>query len=556
MKITLKRSIYSILLSLVIVGGLLRVVSTYNVFNQTIDERAHIHCGLEWLQYKTYRIEEKHTPLARIAVAVGPYLFGTRLPEVRGNPFNDRRKLLYSDRSHKRTLFLARLGTLPFFLFSVLLVWFWCRELCGPPAALLGVLLLTSLPPVLAHAGLATTDMALASMLVLAFYLFTRWLEKPTWEVSVIFGIGTALALLSKLSTLVFLPAGCLALLICWMTMEKRLPGKKHFYSLLVVFGTVFVVTWGGYRFSVGPLEAKGYRGVATLIDRSTAHSPKLQEMLHRGARLPVYPAPELVEGLGQLFQHNERGHKAYLFGRVNPFGWWYYFPVALAVKTPVPFLILALAGCLSMVVEGLRRRSWRVLSPAVFAAVILVVSMTSNINIGVRHILPIFPLLAVAAGCGARSIVGLFGNRWKGGVLVAVLLSWHFLVTTLAHPDYLAYFNGAAGSRPELILNDSNLDWGQDLERLADELQKRGIEEISLAYFGDASPSKHGLKGVNNLPPDTSTTGWIAISSFKLHVRTGYEWLKTYTPEALVGRSIHLYYIPEKPSPISQTDR
>jgi hypothetical protein len=172
---------------------------------------------------------------------------------------------------------------------------------------------------------------------------------------------------------------------------------------------------------------------------------------------------------------------------------------------------------------------------------VMLVPPMASSINIGVRHILPIYPFLAICAG---YAIVRIWA--WRRAVAVA-LLAWHFIAGAIAHPDYLAYFNETA-RHPERIALDSNLDWGQDLARLAALVRREKIPHVFMAYFGHADWRRHGISG-DDLPANTPVHGWVAISEMKLAVLgadgagNGYEWLQG-RPYRRVGDSIRLYYV------------
>jgi hypothetical protein len=250
----------------------------------------------------------------------------------------------------------------------------------------------------------------------------------------------------------------------------------------------------------------------------------------HRAVMLPRFPGMTFVAGADFVRQHSAMGHgEAWLFGENRPNGYWYYFPVVLFFKTPIAFLVFALAGLVDLV----RRRAYAV---ALIPLAMLAVSMTSRINIGVRHVLPIYPFLAIAAACGAM----LLWKRSRAAVLI--LGAWLVIATTLAHPDYLSYFNEAAGRHPERVAADSNFDWGQDLLRL------RPYQPQYIAYFGSADwrrffPHAHPV-------PSQCTAGVVAVSEM-IHLRERDDelrWLEPYEPERRVGSSIRLYRIPACP--------
>jgi len=543
--------ILAALAALLVAVGVARIVLTYAVFNQAYDEPAHIGSGMEWLDRGTYTYEVQHPPLARVAVALGPYLAGARSHHqqnlwMEGNAIlyggaggrtgshggAQVRAGSYESGAYLRTLAVARMGVLPFFLLAALAVWLWTRHLFGTRAAAAAVALFTTLPPVLAHAGLATTDMPVAAALTLALYAFTRYLARPSLARGALLGGAVALAVLCKLSALVFIPACGGAILATWWLAERwraRARGADLRPKLVrlarplpAAAAIALLLTWAAYRFSTGRVY-----GVPVLF-------------------------PELFLGMREVAAHNSEGHAAYLMGEVRRTGWWYFFPVALAVKTPLPFLALALGGAAVAVRRAYRGRDWRSTAPVLAAAVILAISMLSTINIGVRHILPIYPLLAVVAGFGAALLWGRPGPGRavrRGALGVGAL--WLAAGSARAHPDYLSYFNELAANRREPVLVDSDLDWGQDLRRLADTVRARRIGAISLAYWGSADPRRHGLPNLRCLRPVDRVSGWVAASEASvrgLRRDRSFTWLRAYGPVTRAGKSIRLYYVPPGP--------
>jgi Dolichyl-phosphate-mannose-protein mannosyltransferase len=527
-------------------AGVTRIVSTYRVFNQTWDEPAHVAAGMEWLDRGRYTYEPLHPPLARIAAALGPRVAGIRSAE-QPNVWLEGNAILYAGGRYDRNLALARLGTLPWFLLALAVVFLWARRLGGGLGAACAALLFSTLPPVLGHAGLATTDLAVTATVALACYLAVRWLDQPTAARSIALGVALAGAVLTKFSALLFLPAGFVAMGLCRRGMPRAPAGGARILSrataLRLVHVSLLLAVWAGYRFSIGPLIPPETR---------PAPAARVPQGLDRLAHAAVLPAPALLQGLGQLAAKNRDGHKSYLLGEVRTTGWWYFFPIAIAVKTPIPFLLLVLAGIGAAwtAASGPERR-WR-LEPAAIALAILLVCLPSRVNIGLRHVLPMYPFLAVTAGLGAAALLTSRRASRLGAVLAGGLMLWQLAASARVHPDYLAYFNELAGSYPERILVDSDLDDGQDLERLADTLRERRIPSVWLAYAGSATVAEHGLPPVHWLQPHQPVRGWVAASLYSIKLgslgRPGHDdfaWLERYRPVALVGRSIRLYYVP-----------
>ena len=159
----------NLIITLLIVIALFRIVLTYSVFWQTSDEPAHIAAGMEWLDQGIYTYEHLHPPLARVMDALGLFVNGIRSTGEAGM-WAEGNALLRANGSYEQNLTMARLGVLPFFVLTTLVVWKWTKLYFGALAALLSVILLTTLPPVLAHSGLATTDMAFTAMFVTSLF--------------------------------------------------------------------------------------------------------------------------------------------------------------------------------------------------------------------------------------------------------------------------------------------------------------------------------------------------------------------------------------------------
>jgi Dolichyl-phosphate-mannose-protein mannosyltransferase len=542
--------------------GVARIVSTYHVFSQTTDEPAHIATGMEWLQWGTYAFEALHPPLARVAVALGPYLSGLRLQNHR-SLWIEGNELLFSNGRYLHNLALARAGVLPFFLLATFLVWYWARSRYGNWPALAATFLFTTSPVVLGHSGLATTDMAAAATFTAAVLAYISFLEKPGYYRAAILGGAAALAVLSKFSVLLFLPACAITLLVTRWLLNRQAAettgvkaGEPALWrrALALAVLVLLLVGWAGYRFSVSSATNAAARPHYT-IDQLVGKTGTVHNLAYAIAEAPFVPAPAFFQGLAKVRFKETTGHKSYLLGHIRETGWWYFFPVALAVKSTIPFLILVAIGSYYLARSAwVGRANWITLAPLVAAVTVLLVVLPSHINIGVRHILPIYPLLAIIAGVGACRLWSIAKPKYGGPAIVLALLLWQLIVSIRAHPDYLAYFNELAGQHPEKILIDSDLDWGQDLLRLSAALQQRHVDQVSIAYAG--SPwldlNNFGLPPFHLLAPHEHATGWIAISL--LDLKTGgfglpddsYSWLEAYQPVGRAGKSIWIYYVPQ----------
>jgi hypothetical protein len=208
---------------------------------------------------------------------------------------------------------------------------------------------------------------------------------------------------------------------------------------------------------------------------------------------------------------------------------------------------LLSAAGIAAVFLKS-SARSWQRRLTVIFPLVVLLVCMASRIDAGVRHILPIYPPLAVLGGYGAAELVKRGSRRWMiaAGMLLVV---WVAADSIVAHPDYMAYFNPLASAHPENVLCETDLDWGQDVHRLAERLRALGVTHILMKCFGDAPLELAGLPPYQELSPNVPASGYVAISVCYLkgeHAKEGaYDWLKRYQPLERVGRSIFLYDIP-----------
>jgi hypothetical protein len=471
------------LLTLIVVLTLARVATTHRVFAQTIDEGAHLLAGYDALTKRELSTDRMHPPLPRMLFAL-PFM---NEPEPRSEPrFHE---LLLRNGRYTQNLARLRMGNLVFLALGIIAVALWARRVLSPGAALLAAVLYASLPPVLAHAGLATTDMAAASTLAFALYALMALLDRsgtagvnpPTLfgglKAALLLGVAVALGLLSKYSFVVNFPACALVLL----AMRRRFPWKELLVAAVVACALTAI----------------------------------------------IMPPREYLQGVLEVKAMNANPPTGFLFGELRKGGWWYYFPVALFFKTPIPFLILALAG--------LRRMR----EPALIAAVILAIAMTSNINIGVRHVLPIYAPLAIMAAS--------IRVRW----LTIAMTAWLVVGLALAHPDYLPWFNVFAGKEPYRVLNDSNVDWGQDVLRLVRLTRDEHIPSITTSLASFAPLDRIGLPPRTELQALQPVHGWVAISEYNLafgrninaEIQTWLDGLLRNRPYRRVGKSIRLYH-------------
>jgi hypothetical protein len=499
--------------------GSLRIAGTWHVLSHTVDENAHLAAGMQWLSEHKYDYEAHHPPLARIASALIPYWSGERShhdPSVYYEGF----KILGWNAHYDRVLAQGRAGILVFYWIASAAVFWWAWRIAGPFAGVLAIAFFSTTPAILAHAGLITTDMALAAFTSAAAVASLAWARTPDWRRTILVGVLSGCAITSKFSALAFLPAAWVAM-YGWHVFCDR-PGPRtlirevraRIEPACGALAIAALVIWAVYRFTFGPVEVLG------------------------GVRLP---APQFYQGIYEVWLHNRAGHLAFVLGRYSSSGFWYYYPVILSVKTPLA--MLGMVAVVSAVALWRRRRDLGM--PMAFAAGIVLFALTSRINIGVRHILPVYAAFAVVSGVG---LARAFESRRRWIAVAGALLVWQVVESIRIHPEYLAYTNELAGNRPERILADSDLDWGQDMNRLHDFFAQKGVTEaaMSVLNFSYGVELGHTLPKRMKVPGDGPAAGWNVVSVSAARP----PWMQRIAPTLRIGRGTYLWYV-EPPAPV-----
>ncbi len=495
----------------------------------TFDEIAHLGGGyLQWAGDYRFNAESGTLPqrwaawpLLAMDLGVPP----AGHPALRdANVWVLGRQLLYAEGRDAGAQLLA--GRAMITALSLLLgglVYAWSRAAWGRAGGLLSLALYASSPTMLAHARLVTADLAAAGCFLLATGALWRLLERVTPARFAGAALAVAALMLSKMSGVLILPV---AAILAGLRLVRRPPlelawgGRRRSIAprgrrLLVIValaaagaavGLGAVWTAYGWRYSAqldAPAEGSRFlHGFDSLLARSGAAGAALAAA--REARL----LPEAyLWGFTYTFD-TTRERDAFLGGQTSRTGWWWFFPYAVAVKTP-----LALFGLLGLAAAAwyrLARGSPRGMAPLwALATVYSMVAVASHLNIGHRHMLPVYPVLFIFAGAAGRWLTahrspaarqGLRHRLPAAGLVLACLGSFAWESATI-RPHYLSYFNQLAGGAENGYrhLVDSSLDWGQDLPRLARFLRKlraaEGETPVYVAYFGAAPPAYYGIE-------------------------------------------------------------
>lgn len=544
-----------------------RLAASVGSFSHTFDEPYHLAASVGVWQTHRLGLGIQHPPIPRLAAGLPLYLSGVRVREEFFTPtyrsdfatFGAGEPILFDGPLPYETI-LAR-SRLAMLIFPVIALWYVYRMgkwLAGKRVAALAAVFCTLDPTLLGHGMWVTTDAAGAAGALIGAYHGLRFIAKPNWRNTLIAAAALALAIGCKLSCVLLVPA-LAVILVCrhapvlwrparhhsrWRVYLRRWPSVRQAMALAAVS---FVFIWAIYLFDVGRLD-----------DQDVFDAARFAKAAPAWLRHAPVPMPSFFLGLGIVLRHSG-GHNAYLLGQCSTEGWWYYFPVCLLVKSTVGSILgMVLAAGVFLCGVG-RRYPWRSFAVLVVPVVFLLAAMNSHINIGIRHLLPALPFLYL--------FVALHLQRgWRCGVLLAVM-ALAAVETAAVHPDYIAFFNRAAGG-PEAgdrYLDDSNLDWGQDLSSLGPWLktQADGGRTGScrlFSIFGERVLERSGIE------PDVWGKARPGLFAISRTVKVGspgipyVAWLSKYPLVRRFGWSIEVYDLgddvpPDARSLVSSTD-
>lgn len=396
-----------------------------------------------------------------------------------------------------------------------LVLFTWSRRLFGDAAGLLTLGLYCFEPTVIAHSALATTDIAATLAFTLALAAWWRLLHRAGPGSVVLCGLATGLLAATKISFVLLVPAVVLMALVRFArgpaAASAHAAERNRWPLPWAVAGSLvlaYSVIWGiyGFRYTAGWSMTDSAWSALLMPQAGTAQQILNFFRLHR-----LLPEAYLYDFY--TFLNNLGGRRAYLLGAFSMEGWRSYFPVALLTKTPLPTLVavtlaIAAAGAALVGRRAFAPRAYALVPLLIFGVIYGASALASPINIGLRHLLPIYPALLILAGLSVQLIPPTL--PFARGVLVAGLIAWSAVTAWAASPHFLSYFNPAAGGTENghRILVESNFDWGQDLLTTSRWLERRATDPASagdatfLAYYGLGDPVRYGIKATL-LPQD-----------------------------------------------------
>jgi hypothetical protein len=450
--------------------------------SMTWDEGHHLFDGYTILRHHDFGLNPEVPPLAKATAALPLLPLHLYEPVQQGRSsqleaFIDGRDFLFKNDAN-RLLLRGRLAISLFTMALALLVFLAGQEIFDTATGLLALAFLTFDPTLLAHGALVTTDATITFFVFAAVYTWYRYLMRPTvWRLLLV-GLVVGLAWAVKLTGLFLAPTLALMILVEWFDRRNLRLLLRRAAALGVVLCVAYAVLWGcyGFRYEARPDGMVQNPDLESYL-REYAHvaNPGPLQMLARTHALPE----AYIWGLANTKLTEERD-VSYLFGTLRRHGTWLYFPAAIVIKSTLPFLALLVLAVVVCWREPTIRWRWLVLMVPV--VVFLGLAMHSDMNIGVRHILPIYPFLYLVGASALRVAIGR-DRRWM--VAATALLIFQAVTSLRSFPGYIAYANEAWGGPKNVhrLLSDSNSDWGQQLKTAADYLRDRHVTDCWIAY-------------------------------------------------------------------------
>lgn len=477
--------------------------------SQTWDEANHIYAGYKSWTSADFGLNPEHPPLVKL-VATAPLLSAPpKTPALADRFFKEEaflggKDFLYQNDA-EAILFRTRVAAAIFTLLLALVVFFGARELFGTGAAFIALALLAFDPNLLAHGARVTTDVALSCFMFASVYAFYRFVKAPSaWRLGMV-GIATGLALAAKHTGMLVLP---MLFLLAIYELARNWTGAKSALrlagALVVTTAIATLVLWSfyGFRYAARPNGLQLNPPLAAYVHDLKPHETWA---INTMARWHVLPESYLY-GLADV-RLTANFYTSYVLGKIYAHGVWFYFPIAFLIKSTIGFMALLLLA-IGVIATGRLKRGreiWFLLVPVAFY---LLVAFAVGMNIGVRHILPVYVFLAVLVGGAAWALVR-HHRKWM--YVVGALLLIHAASSLRTFPTYLAYANEFWGGPANTYkyLTDSNVDWAQQLKATKQYLDARGAKECWFVYFGEGV-ADFKYYGIPCKPLPTVVTLWL----------------------------------------------
>lgn len=488
----------------------------------TADEFHHLPSGIYNLITFDWRMNNESPPLIKCLPALSSLITN---PEIDINSYYKLPNtwtmgysFMYLNKDRYRSIF--QYGRCIIIIIGCLLGWLiylWAKELYGYKGALFSLFLYVFNPNILAHSSLITIDIGASCIIFLSIYCFWKYLNNRNRNAIMIAGVTLGLAQLAKFTALLLYPIFFIIIISLILTHSNNREDVKHidskmnkainyFKEFCIIFLISIVIINAGYLFYDSFKPISEYHFTSNILKT-------ISSFLWNGFPVPL--PYEYLNGLDTQMTISAGGipfYVSYLMGEHSLKGWWYYYIIAFFVKNPeTVFIILLLT--VAVWTGNKKERPDRITTLCIWIPMIsyfIYFSFFTHIPIGIRYILPVFPLFFLAAGYLFNELL-LAQKSIKIILAIAALL---YLFTAAAiFPQYLSYFNTVSGGSQNGYrwLIDSNLDWGQSLPALKKYMDNHHIDKIKLGYFGRVDPTIYGIN--YSLAEKEPSEGLYAIS-------------------------------------------
>jgi hypothetical protein len=510
------RKITALIVVFLLAVFMFQLLSSVHEQSQTWDEQDHIFAG--YMSWKTFDhgLNPEHPPLVKYVATLPLLNMQLTVPKLNGQFFKNEAFLGGNDFLYKndalKMMWRARVAASIFSFIAALLVFFAAAEMFGTTAGLIALALIAFEPNVLAHGAYVTTDLALSGFMLATIYAFYRFVNKPTLARMIVVGVAFGLVLSSKHSGVLLLPMLIvLAIVELWRQRDAahKISVKQMLTGFAVFSSIALFILWAmyGFRYAARPAGLTLSPSYAEYISGLNPHTHWLMATVARFHLLPE----SYLYGLADVRLLSDY-MPTYIFGKVFAHGVWYYFPVSFIVKSTLPFLILLVIALIAIATRTFSK-SREILYLVIPVLIYLAVAMSNGINIGARHVMPLWLLLSILISGVAVALLNR-DRRWM--YALGVLLLAHVATSVQSYPsNYIPYSNALFGgpSNTYKVLSDSNTDWAQQLHSTRRYLEARGIKDCWFAYFaaGGIDTNYYGIP-CKMLP--TADTAWFGMDT------------------------------------------
>jgi hypothetical protein len=519
----------------------------------TNDEPEHIVAGLEAWRFGEFKQWHDQPPLGRLLFTL-PLLNANLKYQITDNQVRPVAP------APEVWLYRSRPVTVLLGVALLLLLWGAARKLFSEPAANFVLALAVLSPELIAHFSLASIDGVGCLFVFACVVQWMRYWRNPSRAQAALLGALLGCLLLAKFNS----PPLFLLLLVLVLVLApgevKFHPGGFQWRRMAAVFLIACIVVWAGYFFHISKVIFADQ-----MVTIHFSGYTKLLQYEMPTLKTPVtifLPACEWMTGLGMVVFHNMEGHRSFLLGHYSTEGFKLYFPAAMLLKWPLLVLLLGAAGACVV----LRRKlpgSRDLLLMSIVPAVYFLFAITAHIDIGVRHVLPLYPFLLLYAGAffewarrSARSrsgvrcrVPGCQASRWTSLIFAILLVAQAADIARYA-PDYLSYFTVLVKpANTWQLLSDSNTDWGQGFVALRQFQNEHPTEPIHLAYVGEVDPAFYGIRYIR-LNEQDHPSGLVVVSATHLSGQllkdhNAYRWLLQYPVKAILNHTLYVFEVP-----------